>query len=63
VGWKNSTVGVLRPLQLSARADRILHAHYRGTCSLPGAFQLRFFQRQPELMPGMYAGLARRILE
>jgi hypothetical protein len=64
VGWKNATVGVLRPPQLSARADRILHAHYTGTRSLPaGAFQLRYFHRQPALMQGMYAGLARRIFE
>ena len=60
MSWNDATVGVLRPLQLSGRADRILHAH----CSLPaGAFQLRFFHRQPALMQGMYAGLARRIFE
>ena len=41
-----------------------LHAHDTGTRSLPaGAFQLRFFHRQPALMQGMYAGLARRIFE
>ena len=64
MGWNDATVGVLWPLQLSGRADRILHAHYTGTCSLPaGVFQLRFFHRQPALMQGMYAGLARRIFE
>ena len=46
MGWNDATVGVLWPLQLSGRADRILHAHYTGTCSLSaGVFQLRFFHR------------------
>ena len=39
-------------------------AHDTGTRSLPaGAIQLRFFHRQPALMQGMYAGVARRIFE
>ena len=62
MGWNDATVGVLWPLQLSGRAPP--HAHDTGTRSLPaGAFQLRFFHRQPALMQEMHAGLARRIFE
>ena len=61
MGWNDATVGVLCPC--SCRGGP-LHAHDTGTRSLAaGAFQLRFFHRQPALMQGMYAGLARRIFE